>query len=197
MAVYSIFESFRVLRLNFWKWMKQFDHQDFQILELGSPGTSWFWQLVQALVYTPIRLCGSACSIKSMQVTYGLLHAQTCPGIGRERRPRSASASAQTRQDLPYSLTEWIHTTECMNEEQGPGWYFLHAQDNLNLRIMHFFAWHDPDIIISFSIWFISGFYFYRSRTGTILTIEHMFLDTITGSPIAWLVLKLKARFIT
>ena len=29
--------------------MKKFDHQDFQILELGSPGTSWFWQLVQAL----------------------------------------------------------------------------------------------------------------------------------------------------
>ena len=38
-----------------WKWVKKFDHQDFQILELGSPGTlpgtSWFWQLVQALWY--------------------------------------------------------------------------------------------------------------------------------------------------
>ena len=29
--------------------MKTFDHQDFQILELGSSGISWFWQLVQAL----------------------------------------------------------------------------------------------------------------------------------------------------
>ena len=35
--------------MNFWKWVKKFDHQDFQILELGNPGTSWFWQLVQAL----------------------------------------------------------------------------------------------------------------------------------------------------
>ena len=37
--------------LNFWKWVKKFDHQDFQILKLGSPETSWFWQLVQALFY--------------------------------------------------------------------------------------------------------------------------------------------------
>ena len=29
--------------------MKKYYHQDFQILELGSPGTSWFWQLVEAL----------------------------------------------------------------------------------------------------------------------------------------------------
>ena len=29
--------------------MKKFDHQDFQILELGSPGTALFSQLVQAL----------------------------------------------------------------------------------------------------------------------------------------------------
>ena len=43
-------ESLRILRLNFWKWVKKFDHQDFQILELGSPGTSWFSQLVQALI---------------------------------------------------------------------------------------------------------------------------------------------------
>ena len=49
MAVYSINESLRILRLNFWKWVKKFDRQDFQILELGSPGTSWFWQLEQAL----------------------------------------------------------------------------------------------------------------------------------------------------
>ena len=46
---YSINESLRILRLNFWKWVKKFDHQDFQKLELGSPGTSWSWQLVQAL----------------------------------------------------------------------------------------------------------------------------------------------------
>ena len=46
---YTINESLRILRMNFWKWVKKFDHQDFQILELGSPGTSWLWQLVQAL----------------------------------------------------------------------------------------------------------------------------------------------------
>ena len=45
-----LYESLRILRLNFWKWVKKSDHQDFQILELGSPGTSWFWQLVQALL---------------------------------------------------------------------------------------------------------------------------------------------------
>ena len=28
---------------------EKYVHQDFKILELGSPGTSWFWQLVQAL----------------------------------------------------------------------------------------------------------------------------------------------------
>ena len=48
---YSINESLRILRLNFWKWVKKFDHQDFQMLELGSPETPWFWQLVQALVW--------------------------------------------------------------------------------------------------------------------------------------------------
>ena len=42
-------EHLRILRLNFWKWVQKFDHKDLQILELGSPGTSWFWQLVQAL----------------------------------------------------------------------------------------------------------------------------------------------------
>ena len=40
----------KILRVNFWEWVKKFDHQDFQILELGSPGTSWFCQLVQALL---------------------------------------------------------------------------------------------------------------------------------------------------
>ena len=42
--------EFIILRLDFWQWVKNFDHQDFQILKLGSSGTSWFWQLVQALL---------------------------------------------------------------------------------------------------------------------------------------------------
>ena len=52
--IYMLF-SLTILRSNFWKWVKRFDHQDFQILELGSPETSWFWQLVQALQW-PLQL---------------------------------------------------------------------------------------------------------------------------------------------
>ena len=44
--------EFKNTEVNLWKWVKKFGHQDFQILELGSPGTSWFWQLMQALICT-------------------------------------------------------------------------------------------------------------------------------------------------
>ena len=50
------YESLRLGRLNVWKWEKQFDYLDFQILELGSPGTSWIRQLVQALFYLTLVL---------------------------------------------------------------------------------------------------------------------------------------------
>ena len=43
--------EFMNIEIEFLKVSEKFDHQDFQILELGSPGTSWFWQLVQALVH--------------------------------------------------------------------------------------------------------------------------------------------------
>ena len=48
--------EFKNIEAEFWKWVKKFDHQDFQILELGIPETSWFWQLVQALLNKSILL---------------------------------------------------------------------------------------------------------------------------------------------
>ena len=41
--------EFKNTEIEFLK-VKKFDHQDFQILEIGSSGTSLFWQLVQALL---------------------------------------------------------------------------------------------------------------------------------------------------
>ena len=32
-------------------------------------------------------------------------------------------------------LTESLDTTECMNGKQRSGWYFVHVQNNLSLRI--------------------------------------------------------------
>ena len=45
--------EFKNIEVEFLKGVKKFDRQDFQILELGSPGASWFWQLVQAMVLAP------------------------------------------------------------------------------------------------------------------------------------------------
>ena len=45
-------------------------------------------------------------------------------------RPRSACRTMQFDQ---VPLTESLDTTECMNGEQMPGWYFVQMQDNLNL----------------------------------------------------------------
>ena len=63
-------------------------------------------------------------------------------GICRWQRPRSectyetaSIASAQSDQCLHCLLTEPLDITECMTEEQRPGWYFVHAQDDLNLRM--------------------------------------------------------------
>ena len=48
-------------------------------------------------------------------------------------------ASAQSDQGLHCPLTELLDTTECMDREQRPGWYFAHAQDAVSLRILHMF----------------------------------------------------------
>ena len=48
-------------------------------------------------------------------------------GICRQRRPRSTCASGQSDQGLYCLLTESLDTTECMNGEPKPGWYFVHA----------------------------------------------------------------------
>ena len=37
---------------------------------------------------------------------------------------------------LSLSLTESFDATECINWKQLPGWYFVHVQDDLNLRIL-------------------------------------------------------------
>ena len=42
-------------------------------------------------------------------------------------------------QGILCPLTESLDTTECMNEEQRPGWYFEHAQDDMNLHILCMF----------------------------------------------------------
>ena len=47
----------------------------------------------------------------------------------------SACSSAQSGQGLHCPLTESLDTTECMNGEQRPVYYFKHVQDDLNLRI--------------------------------------------------------------
>ena len=53
-----------------------------------------------------------------------------------QQSPRSACAFAQSDQGLHSPLTESLDTAECMNEEQRPEWYVVHAQDFLNLRIL-------------------------------------------------------------
>ena len=50
-------------------------------------------------------------------------------------KTRSACTSLQTDQGLHYLLTESLDTIECINREQRPGQYFVHAKDDLNLRI--------------------------------------------------------------
>ena len=56
-----------------------------------------------------------------------------------QSRPRSACTSTQSDQGLHCLLTESLDTTECMNGEQRPGWYFAHVQDDLNLHILRMF----------------------------------------------------------
>ena len=52
---------------------------------------------------------------------YGPRHAKTLfSGICRQRRPRSAYASAQSDKGLVCPLTESLDTTDCMNVEHRP-----------------------------------------------------------------------------
>ena len=57
--------EFKNIEVEFMKVSEKFDHQDFQILELGSLGTSWFWQLVQALG----KCIGHDCNLMVAQFT--------------------------------------------------------------------------------------------------------------------------------
>ena len=47
--------------------------------------------------------------------------------------------AAQSDQDLYCPLTELFDTIECIIEEQRSSWYFAHAQDDVNMRILHMF----------------------------------------------------------
>ena len=78
-------------------------------------------------------------------------------GICGQPRPRSTCASAQCDQGLHSPLAETFDGTEYMNGEQRPEWYFTHAQDDLNLRILRMFEGNvsfDAALIMSF----ISGY---------------------------------------
>ena len=71
-------------------------------------------------------------------------------GMHGQRRSWSDCAVAQSDEDLHCPLKESMDTTEYMNAEQRPGWYFAHAQDDLNAHFAlvrrHVFAWRGPFI---------------------------------------------------
>ena len=60
-------------------------------------------------------------------------------GLCQQRRFRSACASAQSDLGLYCPPTRSFDTTECMNGEKRSGWYFVHAQYDLNLRNLRIF----------------------------------------------------------
>ena len=88
-----------------------------------------------------------------MKPTIIMLAAQYM-GICIHWKPRSTCTYAQSNQSFHYLQTESLDTTECMNGEQRPGWYFAHAEDDLNLilcvlkgtfslkRPMYVWHWH-------------------------------------------------------
>ena len=47
------------------------------------------------------------------------------------------TAFAQFDQDRHCPLTDSLDNTECMNGKNSPGWYFVHAQNDLNLRSLN------------------------------------------------------------
>ena len=58
-------------------------------------------------------------------------------GICGQQRPRSACTSAQSGQELYCPLTESLDSTECINGEQRPEWYFAYVQDYPSLCDFH------------------------------------------------------------
>ena len=55
-------------------------------------------------------------------------------GTNSKQRHGLACPSVQSDQGLHCPLIESLDTTECMNGEQRPRWYFAHVQDDLNLH---------------------------------------------------------------
>ena len=65
----------------------------------------------------------------------GARHTETClRAYADSEGPDQPAASAHSNQGLHCPLTESLDTTECLNGEQRPGSYVVHAQDDLNLR---------------------------------------------------------------
>ena len=73
--------------------------------------------------------------------------------IWGQQRSRSACTFMQSDQCLHCPLTESLDSTECVNGEQRPRWYFAQTQDDLNLLILHiwrhFFTCHCSYVISS------------------------------------------------
>ena len=68
-----------------------------------------------------------------------------------QQGPWSDCASAQSDQGLYCPLSESMDTTECMNGEQRPRWYFAQAQDDLNLCSKALFHLKRPSLFKSIS----------------------------------------------
>ena len=67
-------------------------------------------------------------------------------GHVQKTKARSGCAPPQSDQDLHCPLTQPLNTTECMNGEQRPAWYFANEQGDPTAYVVHvprhFFAWH-------------------------------------------------------
>ena len=101
-----------------------------------------FYRCILVILYTGIVL--HSCHIFSVTFVISsistLYQYQYIVSLRHEQqRPRSACASAQSGLDLHYPLPESLANTDCKKGEQRAGWYFTHAQDELNLRILRMF----------------------------------------------------------
>ena len=61
--------------------------------------------------------------------------------IGRQRKPRSTCASAQSDQAIHCPLIESFDITECTDREQRTGRCFAHVLDHVNPHILRMFEY--------------------------------------------------------
>ena len=72
-------------------------------------------------------------------ITNGSCHAKTCLRANAIAKVQISLRISAVWLGSCQSAYRIIGNTECMNEEQRPGWYFTHAQDDLNLLILRMF----------------------------------------------------------